>query len=99
MITVQQSITKVLWDFGVVWNDPLVFRGGGLLFGAGIALTVYPFRQYRWAIAIALGVFVAAVLSVLNTGIVAVVFAVAVTLRLVHRCWQLTVSPAPDIRG
>ncbi len=99
MIVVQQGITKVLWDFGVVWYDPPVFRGGGLLFGAGVALTVYPFRRYRWAFAVALGVFVAAVIDVFHTEIVAVTFAVAVMLRLVHRRWQLTAGPPQETSG
>ncbi|MEV7231228.1 Hsp70 family protein [Polymorphospora sp. NPDC051019] len=69
-------------------------RGGGLLLGLGMALAVVSGWLARLMVAPLLALFCAIVVSVQATGVMAVMYVVAVTVWWLRRLWQLVRSPA-----
>ncbi|WP_334621115.1 hypothetical protein [Micromonospora sp. CPCC 206061] len=64
----------------------LLIRFGGLLIGVGAALALVP--GLRLVVAVRLGVVMAGLAEVSTTGILAVIYAIAVTVWWLQRLWQ-----------
>jgi hypothetical protein len=75
------------------WPE-LVERFGGLLIGVGIVLAIVRPWLYRLVLAAPLGVATAALTDFRTTGVLAVVYILAVTLWWLQRVWQLWQWPA-----
>jgi hypothetical protein len=67
-------------------------RLGGLLIGVGAALALVPRLGHRIIVAVPLSVFTAAIANWRSTGVLAVVYTVAVTLWWAQRLWHLARS-------
>jgi hypothetical protein len=74
----------------------LLGRFGGLLIGVGVATALVSPWVLRLIVALPLGVVLAAMVSWRATGILAVIYAVAVTVWWVGRLWALLRSPVTE---
>jgi len=74
------------------WPE-LVERFGGLLIGVGVALAIVRPWLFRLVLAVPVGVATAALTDFRTTGVLAVVYILAVTLWWLQRVWQLWQRP------
>ncbi|GAA2022654.1 hypothetical protein GCM10009779_03120 [Polymorphospora rubra] len=92
MVLLQTSMTAARWPDLVLLLDA-AGRVGGLLLGVGMALAVVSGWLPRLLVAAPLAVFCAAVISAPATGVLAVMYVVAVTVWWLRRLWHLVRSP------
>jgi hypothetical protein len=75
------------------WSD-VIGRAGGVLIGAGVACALARHWGLRVGLTVFLALFGFLVVGAGGTGVLAVVYAVAVTLWWAYRLWLLLRLPA-----
>ena len=93
------AIGMLIVDYMVSHNsiDPLLSgpltRVGGLLVGVGVALALVRQPLFRLVLAFPLSVVTAGITGISTTGVLAVIYVIAVTVWWLQRLWQLWQRP------
>lgn len=74
-------------------QEQISIRVGGLLIGVGAALALVSGRRLRLLLAAPFGVVMAGIAEISTTGILAVIYVIAVTVWWLQRLWQLWQRP------
>ncbi|MCO1593795.1 Hsp70 family protein [Micromonospora sp. RHAY321] len=94
MVLIQYSLVADRWPDMVVWID-LAGRIGGLLLGVAVVMAVVSPLLLRIILAAPLGVITAALVSRPASGILGVIYAIAVTLWWIRQVWTRIIRTDP----
>lgn len=96
MLLVQHTLTTFRWSDLAVYLD-VGTRVGGLLIGVGTAFVLVKVWMLRLVVAVPLGLFMASIVNARSTGVLAVMFTVAVLWWWAYRLLAvLRPQPVPD---
>lgn len=99
MVLVEYSVTADRWPSLAVYID-LAGRVGGLLLGAATAFALTRIWVLRVVAAVPLGLFLAAIVALHSTGVLATIFIVSVLWWWIYRVWTLIRTPQhPTVAG
>ncbi|WP_236647892.1 Hsp70 family protein [Micromonospora sicca] len=99
MALIQYSLTADRWPERVLWID-IAGRVGGLLLGVGVVMAVVSPLVLRMILAAPLAVITAAIVSRPASGILGVIYAIAVALWWIRQVWTRIVRPGrPPVRA
>ncbi len=93
MILIQYSMTAPRWPDLVLWID-LAGRLGGLLLGVGVVMAVVTPLVLRLILGAPLVMITASIVSGTATGILGVIYAIAVAFWWAARLWTRVLRPA-----
>jgi hypothetical protein len=92
MALIQYSLTADRWPDMVLWID-IAGRVGGLLLGVAVVMVVVSPLVLRMILAAPLAVITAAIVSWQASGILGVIYAIAVALWWIRQLWTRIVRP------
>ncbi|WP_319463592.1 hypothetical protein [Micromonospora sp. RTP1Z1] len=98
MALVQYSLTADRWPDMVLWID-IAGRVGGLLLGVGTVMAVVSQPILRLILGAPLAVITAALVSWPASGILGVIYAIAVAVWWLRQLWTRLLRPAPQPHG
>ncbi|WP_425412952.1 Hsp70 family protein [Micromonospora nigra] len=94
MLLIQWSLTADRWPDMLVWID-LGGRVGGLLLGIGVITALVSRLALRLVLGAPLAIICAALVSSRTAGILAVIYAIAVTVWWLKQLWTRIIHPRP----
>ncbi|WP_435204945.1 Hsp70 family protein [Micromonospora sp. bgisy143] len=94
---IQYSLTADRWPQRLLWID-LAGRVGGLLLGIAVVMAVVTPLVFRLILAAPLGVISAAIVSKRASGMLGVIYAIAVAAWWATRLWNRILRPTPTPR-
>ncbi|MEU5554101.1 Hsp70 family protein, partial [Micromonospora sp. NPDC047793] len=94
MLVLQWSVTAERWPHMLVWID-FGGRFGGLLLGVGVVTALVSRPVLRLVLGAPVAILIAALAGPDTTGILAVIYAVAVGVWWLGRLWTRIIHPAP----
>ncbi|WP_431728062.1 Hsp70 family protein [Verrucosispora sp. TAA-831] len=94
MLVLQWSVTAERWPHMLVWID-FGGRFGGLLIGVGVVTALVSRLVLRLVLGAPAAILIAALAGPGTTGILAVIYAVAVGVWWLGRLWTRIIHPAP----
>ncbi|WP_431884126.1 Hsp70 family protein [Micromonospora gifhornensis] len=94
MLVIQWSVTAPRMQDMIVWLD-LAGRVGGLLMGVGVITALVSRLALRLVLGAPFAILLAALVSHRTTGILAVIYTIAVTMWWLRRLWSRIIHPGP----
>ena len=97
MLVIQWSVTAARMPDMIVWLD-LAGRVGGLLMGIGVITALVSRLTLRLVLGAPFAILIATLVNHRTTGILAVIYTIAVTMWWLSRLWTRIIHPGPTAR-